>query len=459
VKEGFKEMGFSIPYEIAVARPLRQTTLEEREEALKKACYNTELIPQGMVYIDLKTDSGVSSLSTSQVGAFMGSGNLEAGMEMAPESHAAFFMLSKRFQEIFGFPFVVPTTQGRAAERVWAKLHVREGSVVPGNMLFPSTRYHIESNRAKVVDVISEKAYDLLSDEPFKGDLDLKKLESVVKEHGPERVSCIYVELCVNSCGGHPVSLANLREVRSLTQAHKIPLFLDACRILENSYFIQQREPGYRQRTIPEIVGETCLLADGLTMSALKDFLVPMGGFIGIRDEKSYQKAYFQLFLDGGQPPGRALDGLSFALSEIFGSATYVQSRVDQVNYLWRKLSGSVPVLRPAAGHGVFIDARSFLPGVPPERHPAEALAAFIYAISGIRITKGPPLTQSQTARGIELLRLAIPARRYLQGHMDDVAEALLYAYSHRDEIRGLRPAEKPGRSKYDPPLFAPVEP
>ncbi len=458
MKDGVKQMGFSVPYDIAVARTLRQTTRQEREAALKQACYNTELIPQEMVYVDLKTDSGISSVSTSQVAALIGGGSPEAAVEMAPEGHTGFTTLSRRFQEIFGFPFVLPCTQGRAAERIWAKLHVREGTVVPGNMLFPSTRFHIEANRAKVVDVISEKAYDLFSDEPFKGDLDLEKLESVVKERGPEKVSCIYVELCVNSCGGHPVSLANLREVRSFAQAHKIPLFLDACRILENSYFIQQREPGYQNRSIQEIARETCSLADGCTMSALKDLLVPIGGFIGTRDEKSYQKAYFQQFLDGGQPPGSALASLALSLGEIFSSATYVRSRVEQVNHLWRRLTGTVPVLRPAAGHGVFIDARSFLPAMAPEHHPAEALAAFIYAISAVRATKGPPLTQNQSARGIELLRLAVPARRYLQGHMDDVAEAVLHAYSHRDEIRGLKRIEKPGRSKYAPPLFAPVQ-
>ncbi|OGQ84683.1 MAG: hypothetical protein A3F90_12190 [Deltaproteobacteria bacterium RIFCSPLOWO2_12_FULL_60_19] len=450
-------MSFSIPYEIAATRPLRQTTREEREMALERACFNTELLPQELIYVDLKTDSGVSSVSTSQLAASMGGASLEATPEMAPESHTAFNALARRFQEITGFPHVLPCTQGRAAERVWTKLHVKEGTVVAGNMLFPSTRFHVESNRAKVVDVIADKAYELFSDEPFKGNIDIGKLESAVKEHGADKVSCIYVELCVNSCGGHPVSLANLREVRAAANAHKIPLFLDACRILENSHLIQQREPGCQDRSIQEIVRETCSLADGCTMSALKDFLVPLGGFIGMRDEKLYQKAYFQQFLEGGQPPSGALASLSASLDEIFSPSNYVRSRVEQVTYLWQKLSGSVPVLHPAGGHGVFLDARSFLPGLAPEKHPAEALAAFIYAISGVRVTKGPPLTQHQTARGIELLRLAVPARRYLNGHLDDVAEAVLYAHLHRDEIRGFKRLDKPGRSKYDPPLFAPI--
>ncbi|MBI2986476.1 MAG: tryptophanase [Deltaproteobacteria bacterium] len=457
MKNDFGGISFSIPYEIAAVRPLRQTTLREREEALRKAHYNTELILQEMVYVDLKTDSGVSSFSTGQVAAVVGAQPLETTPEMASEGNRAFLSLADRFRELFGFPFVVPCSHGRAAERIWAKINVRQGSVVPGNMLFPSTRFHIESNGAKVIDVISEEAHDLFSDHPFKGNVDIGKLAAVLKESGGEKVSCIYVELCVNSCGGHPVSLANLKEVQSLARARGIPLFLDGSRILENSYLIKQREPGYQDRSVGEIVRETCSLADGCTMSALKDFLVSAGGFIGIRDEKSYQRAYVENFFDGTQLPASAMDNINTALSEIFHSPLYVASRVEQVNYLWRRLQGGIPVLAPAAGHAVFIDAKSFLAKMAPEHHPAEALAAFVYSISGVRITKGPPLAQSQNARGIELLRLAVPARRYLQGHMDDVAEALLYAYSRRDEIQGLKRIEKPGRPKYDPPLFRPV--
>ena len=457
MKNDFEGISFSIPYEIAVVRPLKQTTLREREAVLREAHYNTELIPQEMVYVDLKTDSGVSSFSTGQVATAMGAEALETTPEMAPEGNRALRSLSDRFRELFGFPFVVPCTHGRAAERIWAKIHVREGSVVPGNMLFPSTRFHIESNGAKVIDVITEDAHDLYSEHPFKGNVDIKKLAALLKEYGPERVSCVYVELAVNSCGGHPVSLANLKEVQSLARAHGVPLFLDGCRILENSYLVKQREAGYQNLSIPEIVRETCSLADGCTLSALKDFLVPTGGFIGIRDAKSFQRAYVQNFFDGTQLAGSAMDAISTALAEISASPLYVSSRVEQVNYLWLRLKGGIPVLCPPAGHAVYIDVKSFLPGLSPERHPAEALAAFVYSISGIRLTKGPPLAQSQTSRGIELLRLALPARRYVQGHVDDVAEALFYAHSRRDEIQGLKRLESPERSKYDPPFFEPV--
>src|SRR5712692_4273593 len=369
---------FSVPYEIAVVRPLRQTTLKEREEALRAAYYNTELLPQEMIYVDLKTDSGVSSLSTAQLSTLIGVGPLESGMEMAAEGNKAFVSLSENFHKLFGFPYIVPVAQGRAAERIWAKMHVKEGSVVPGNMLFPSTRFHVESNGGKVLDVISDDAHDLYSAQLFKGNIQLKKLEAIFKEHG-EKVACVYVELCVNSCGGHPVSLSNLKEIKAIAGAHKVPLFLDACRILENSYLIKQREPGYQDHSIQEIVRETCSLADGCTMSALKDFLVPAGGLIATRDEASYQKASVQNFLNGSQPPSTVMETMSTALQEIFVNDSYARSRVDQVDYLWRRLKDGIPLVTPPGGHGVFIDVKGFLPHVPAQNSPAEALAAFIY--------------------------------------------------------------------------------
>ena len=456
MKDSSSGILFSIPYEIAVVRPLRQTTLRDREEALQAAYYNTELLPQEMIYVDLKTDSGVSSLSTAQLAELVGVGPRESGMEMAPEGNRAFVRLSEKFHKVFGFPYMVPVAQGRAAERIWAKLHVKEGAVVAGNMLFPSTRFHIESNGGKVADVISEAAHDFYSPQLFKGDVDLDRLEAVFREHGA-KVRCVYVELCVNSCGGHPVSLGNLKQVKAIADAHQVPLFLDACRILENSYLIKQREPGYQNCSLQEIVHEICRLAAGCTMSALKDFLVPAGGMIAMRDEASYQKASVQNFLDGSQPNSAVMETMRVALQEIFASDSYMASRVEQVNYLWRRLKGGIPILSPPGGHGIFIDVRSFLPDVPGESHPAEALAAFIYHMSGIRVTKGPPLAPSQTARGVELLRLAVPARRYVQGHMDDVAEAIQYAYARRDEIKGLRKIEKPGRSRFEPALFSPL--
>ena len=445
---------FSVPYEIAAVRPLRQTTLDEREKTLRAAHYNTELVPQEMIYVDLCTDSGVSSLSTRQLAALTSANFVEPGMGLAVEGSRSFALLAEQVQRIFVFPFVVATTQGRSAERIWTRIHVKPGTVVAGNMLFPSTRAHIEMNGAKVIDVIGDFAHDLNSNEPFKGNLDLRKLEAVIQEHGADKVSCIYVELSVNSCGGHPVSLANLTEVKAIAAADKIPLFLDACRIIENSFLIKEREAGFQSRTTQQIVQETCALADGCTMSALKDLLVSAGGLILTRDKASYQKAIMQSFLDGAQLPGSSMELLAIALGDIFATDSYATHRVGQVNYLWRRLNGGVPWVSPPSGHGVFIDVNAFLPQVAPERFPAEALAAFIYLTSGIRVTKGPPLAPSQVARGMNLLRLAVPARKYLQEHLDDVAEAILYAYASRNEISGLQRIEDSTRSKHEPAHF-----
>jgi tryptophanase len=261
--------------------------------------------------------------------------------------------------------------------------------------------------------------------------------------------------LSVNACGGHPVSLANLAEVKAAASRHKIPLFLDGCRILENSFLIKEREPGFQNRSVLEIVRETCALADGCTMSALKDLLVPAGGLILTRDRESYQKALMQSFLDGVQLPAGSMDLLTAALRDIFASEAYVAQRVRQVNYLWRRLNGGVPLVHPPSGHAAFLDVNAFLPHLAPDQFPAEALAGFVYTTSGIRLTKGPPPAPSQSARGLNLLRLAVPARKYLNEHLDDVAEAILYAYAHRQEIKGLKKIEDPVRSKYEPAHFS----
>ena len=448
---------FSVPYEIAVVRPLRQTSLSEREEALRAAHYNTELIPQEMIYIDLSTDSGVSSLSTDQLKAVSAPKFAEPGMGLAAEGSRSYALLCQQMQNHFGFPYVVPTTQGRAAERIWTKINAKPNTMVAGNMLFPSTRLHIEMNGAKLVDVIVDSAHDLQSSDPFKGNVDLKKLETAIRENGADKMSCVYVELCVNSCGGHPVSLANLKEVKSLAAAHKIPLYLDACRILENSFLIKEREAGYQNHRLEDIVRETCGVADGCTMSALKDLLVSSGGFILMRDRAHYQKAFMQAFIDGAQLSGSAMEVLATSLEEIFASESYVTDRVGQVNYFWLRLNDGVPLVKPAGGHAAFLDVKAFLPQLKADQFPAEALAAFIYHMSGVRVTKGPPAAPSQISHGVELLRLAVPARKYLRAHLDDAAEAIFYAYANRSEISGLKRIEEPARSKYEPAHFQPL--
>jgi len=445
---------FSVPYEMAVVRPLRQSTEQERQSTLVNAHYNTELIPQEFIYIDLSTDSGVSARSTAQLAVTAAAQFVEPGMGLASEGSAAYNRLAAEIQRYLGFDYFVPTTQGRSAERIWVKINIKPGSIVAGNMLFPSTRTHIQMGGAQIVDVIGEGAHDFLSDEPFKGNIDIAKLEGLIQGKSAANISCIYVELGVNSCGGHPVSLANLKAVRAIASAHKIPLYLDACRILENSYLIREREAEYRQRTVADIVRETCALADGCTMSALKDFLVGAGGFVFSRDRASHQKAALQSFLDGVQLPAGDMESIAVALPEIFASEAHAEQRVKQVQYLWDKLADTLPVVRPAGGHAVFIDLKQFFAGSTPPAFGAEALAADVYLKSGVRITKGPPLAPSQDARGAELLRLAVPARKYLNGHMDDVARALRDAYEHRHEIKGLKRIDDATRSKYEPVHF-----
>jgi tyrosine phenol-lyase len=442
---------FSVPYEIAVARPLRQTMPEEREATLRDAYFNTELLPQDFIYIDLSTDSGVSSLSTAQLAAMAAPFTLEPGMGLASEGSRSFALLAEQIRRVFGFPHFVATPQGRAAERIWTKIHIRPNTFVVGNLLFPSTRVHIELNGAKIIEAVNDAAYDSASSDPFKGDLDLEKVERAINEKGADHISCVYVELSDNASGGHPVSLANLRAVKEVAGAHRLPLFLDACRILENSYLLKEREKGHHDRTILEIVRETCEFADGCTLSALKNFLVPVGGLILTREQSTYQKAMMQAFLDGAQLTGSAMEQLAIALGDIFGGDSYVQSRVEQVRYLWRRLENRVPVVRPPAGHAVFLNLKKFLPDFKSEDFPVEALAAFLYQYAGIRVTKGPPLAPSQVERGIELLRLAVPPRKYLNRHLDDVAQALLYCYDHRSEIKPLRRVDQLGRGKYEP--------
>src|SRR4029078_13358286 len=261
-------------------RPLGQTSPAERDSALRDAHFNVELIPQDLVYIDLCTDSGISSSSTRQLAATAAPSELEPGMGLAGEGSRAFAALADEVRRVFGFSYVVATPQGRAAERIWTKIHVKPNTFVVGNLLFPSTRVHIEMNGAKVIEAADEAHYNLTSEDPFKGNLDIQKLQRAIDEKGADHISCIYVELGDNACGGHPVSLANLRAIKQIAAAHHLAVFLDGCRILENSFLVQEREAGYRERTILEIVRETCDLADGCTLSALKDFLVTCGGIV-----------------------------------------------------------------------------------------------------------------------------------------------------------------------------------
>ena len=408
-----------------------------------------------MIYIDLKTDSGVSSLSTAQLAKLAGLGPLESGMEMAPEGNRAFVRLSERFQRIFGFPYMVPVAQGRAAERIWGKLHVKESAVVAGNMLFPSTRFHIESNGGKVVDVISESAHDLYSAQLFKGDVDLDKLEAVFQEHGG-KVCCVYVELCVNSCGGHPVSLGNLKAVKAIAAAHKVPLFLDACRILENSYLVKQREPGYQNRSMQEIVNETCLLADGCTMSALKDFLVPVRRHHRHARRSELSEGFGAEFPQW-QPTcqrGYGCDGSGLAgnLCQRFLCNQPRGTGELSVAQAQRRHSDPHASRRPRSFHRC---QKLFAAGAGGKSSGGSAGGFHLSYVREYGVIRGRRWRRVKRLGGLSSCAWPCPARRYLQGHIDDVAEAVQYAYSRRNEIKGLKKIEKPGRSRFEPALFA----
>lgn len=445
----------TLPYEIASLRPVSTTTRAEREQVLERAGYNTELIPQQKVYIDLKTDSGVGSRTTAQVAAQFEVPPLEAAPELAPEAHTGLQQLRARFEELSGLPFMLACNQGRAAERIWCKLHVKNEHVVPGNILFPSMRYHIAANGGQVVELPCREAYEPISDHPFKGNMDTEALASLLKKTGADKIPFVCIELCNNASGGHPVSLAHLEDVEQLLEPHGIPLLLDASRILENSYLLQQREPSCAHDSIPAIVKRTCARANAVTLSAQKDFSSQAGGFIGMRDANTYQKATLQAFLDGVQLENSTMRTIAVAMAEHLRTDAYTEGRVAQVAYLWRLLAEArVPVLRPAGGHAVYIDLSQFLPHLKEDQNPAEALAATVYLSSGVRIAKGPPPSQGQKERGNSLVRMAIPAHRYLNGHLDHVAIALTRAFEERQQIPGLSRVTTTEQGKYDPPLF-----
>jgi tyrosine phenol-lyase len=449
------DMELGLPYEIASLRPINTTTRAQRMQILENAGYNTELIPQHAVYVDLKTDSGVGSRSTLQIAEKLDISLLEPAPELAPEAHGSLQRLSVRFNELFGLPFILACSQGRAAERIWCKMHVKGESIVPANMLFPSTRYHIGSNGGKVVELPCPEAYELTSDYPFKGNMDIDGLVRLLDEAAPDQIPFACLELCNNACGGHPVSLEHLERVKQILEPHGIPLLLDASRILENSYLLQQREPSCRHDSIPEIVRKTCATANAITLSAQKDFGVQAGGLIGTRDDGTYQQAALQAFLDGVQPESSTMRAVEAAMAEHLRTDAYIRARVTQVAYLWQLLAESgVPVLHPAGGHAVYADVERFLPHMSEQQNPAEALAAFLYLSSGVRISKGPPPTQGQKERGATLIRMAIPAHRYLNAHLDHVAKALTQAFKDRQQIPGLSKVTAPQRGQYAPPWF-----
>ena len=451
------------PFRIKVVEAITMTTREHREVAMAEAAWNTFLLRAEDVYIDLLTDSGTSAMSDRQWAALMVGDEAYAGSR-------SFYHLEDAVRDVYGYPELVPTHQGRGAEHILSQVLIKPGDVIPGNMYFTTTRFHQEHAGGTFVDVIIDEAHDPASLHPFKGNVDLAKLQAVIDEHGPERIPYISVETNVNLAGGQPLSLENLRATYALCERHGILVMLDATRALENAWFIQQREPGYSDHSVKEILLEICANSDGATVSSKKDNLVNIGGFLALRDPELARKARgllvaFEGLHTYGGMSGRDMEALAEGIREMVETDDHVRARIGQVEYLGNKLiSAGVPVVVPIGGHGVFLDARSILSHVPQERFPAQALAAAIYVDSGVRtmergiVSAGrDPRTGENHHPKLELVRLTIPRRVYTQAHMDVVAESVVEVYSRRERIGGLRFTYEPEELRFFLARFAPV--
>ncbi|GAB1343791.1 tyrosine phenol-lyase [Gemmatimonas sp.] len=451
------------PWRIKVVEPLRMTSRAERERAIRDAGYNTFLLPSDDVYIDLLTDSGTSAMSDRQW----------AGMMLGDEAYAGsrnFYHLQDAVRQYYGYPHVIPTHQGRGAEHTLSRALIKPGDHVPGNMYFTTTRAHQELAGATFHDIIVDIAHDPVSECPFKGDVDLSKLDALVRHVGADRIPYVSVAATVNMAGGQPISLANLRAVRAFTRAHGIRLILDATRAVENAWFIQQREPGQKSRTVAEILFEMCALSDGATMSGKKDSLVNIGGWLGLREDAVADEArnlvvLFEGLHSYGGLAGRDLEAMAIGIEESVREE-HIRSRIGQVLYLGQALiDAGIPVVRPIGGHAVYLDAAAMLPHLPRDQFPAQALAAALYVESGIRsmergaVSAGrDALTGANLYPALELVRLTIPRRVYTQAHMDVVAESVIALHEVREQVHGLQFTYEPQRLRFFQARFKPVD-
>ena len=453
------------PFKIKTVEPIKMTTPEYRRKAIEAAGYNTFLLRSEDVYIDLLTDSGTSAMSDAQW----------AALQMGDEAYAGsknFYDLEATVRETYGYKYLVPTHQGRAAEHIMSQYLIKKGDYVPGNMFFTTTRLHQEMAGGKFVDVIVDEAHDTTSTFPFKGNVDMAKMQKLVDEVGADKIPYVSYETCVNMAGGQPISIANLRELRAFCDKHKILIMLDNTRTVENAYFIQQREEGYANKSVKEIVHEICSYTDGCTCSAKKDGLVNIGGFLTMNDEDFFIEAKAQVVIyEGlhtyGGMSGRDMAALAQGIRESVETDDYIRYRVEQTNYLGEKLvEAGVPHVVPHGGHAIFLDARAFLPHVDQDQFPAQSLAAEIYVETGVRamergnISSGrDPETGKNRLPKLELVRLTIPRRVYTQAHMDYTAEGIIRLYKKRDQIKGLKFVFEPKQLRFFQARFEPCEP
>ncbi len=433
------------PYRIKVVEAIAVTTKRERRQILEEAGYNLFAVPADKVTIDLLTDSGTSAMSDNQW----------AGLMIGDESYAGsrnYYHFEETVREIFGYKYVIPTHQGRVAENLLFSTLVRKGSCVPNNIHFDTTRANVEHNSGKAVDCVIDAAHRPEEEHPFKGNMDLRKLEGVIHEVGAENIPLCLMTITNNSGGGQPVSMENIKATRKLLDQYGIPLYFDACRFAENCYFIKQREKGYADRSMLSIAREIFSYGDGCTMSAKKDGLVNMGGFLCLNDHDIAESVTNLLIMVEGFPTygglaGRDLEAIARGLKEVLDER-YLEFRISQVRYLGDELMAEgVPILKPPGGHAIYLDAREFLPGIRQEQFPAQALTCALYLEGGIRGVEigGLMFGHKDTETGedvypeLEMVRLAIPRRVYTTRHIQYVAETICSVFKNRDAIRGYR--------------------
>lgn len=450
------------PYKIKMVEHLTMTTRLERERAIAEAGFNTFLLRSRDVYIDLLTDSGTSAMSDMQWSALMRGDEAYAGSDN-------FYHLEAAMRRHYGYKHLIPTHQGRGAENILSQLCIKPGDFVPGNMYFTTTKLHQELAGGRFVDVIVDEAHVPESDFPFKGNVDLGKLQRLIDEVGADRIPYLSLETNVNMAGGQPCSLANIRDTAQLCHQNGIRVFLDATRAVENAYFIKLREPSYADKSLSEILLEICSHTDGCTMSAKKDSLVNIGGFLAINDDELAEQAknrvviYEGLHTYGGMA-GRDMEALAVGIEESV-QFDHIHARIGQVEYLGHRLiDAGVPIVRPIGGHGVFINASKFLPHIPQSQFPGQALAAALYVDGGVRgmergaVSAGrDPETGENILPSLELIRLTIPRRVYTQAHMDVTVESVTSLLEDRDKIVGLAFTYEPKHLRFFQARFTPV--
>jgi tryptophanase len=450
------------PFRIKSVEPIYFNTAEERKIILEKASYNPFLIHSEDVLIDLLTDSGTSAMSSSQW----------AGIMHGDESYAgspSFFRFEKTIQEITGMPLVIPTHQGRAAEKILFSILGGKGKYFLSNTLFDTTRANIEFSGAEGIDLLCEEGKFPAVPAPFKGNMDTEALKQVIREKGAANIPLCIITVTNNSGGGQPVSMQNIRQVRAICTENNIPLFIDACRFAENSYFIKLREEGYADKPVSEIARELFSYADGCTMSAKKDAFANIGGFLAMHSEELALKCRNLLVITEGFPTygglaGRDLEAISIGLKEVMDES-YLQYRIRSIEYLANKLIGAgVPIMRPAGGHAVYIDAKNFLSHIPVDQYPGQALVGALYLHGGIRSVEIGSLMfgkyderKNLVPAQLELVRLAIPRRVYTQSHIDYVAEVIIEVFNNRNEIKGLRIIEEAAMLRHFTAKLKPV--